>query len=135
MIQDSLKIAEDAINIKMESSDHTDWWFWVSIAEFVIIIYLILKPKLIRKQSLKQKLKEDSLDNQIDFDNIINSSFNSKEIYDELKIKCHPDRFPNNKEKNGIAKNLFQEITKNKNNIKRLLELKEKAEQKLNINF
>jgi len=75
------------------------------------------------------------LDNSIDFDNIINSSFNSNEVYNELKVKCHPDRFPNDDVKNTIAENLFQEITKNKNNIKRLLELKEKAKQELNINI
>ena len=57
------------------------------------------------------------------------------QLYDELKVKCHPDRFPTDKEKNTIAENIFQEISKNKNNVKRLLELKEEASQKLNINF
>jgi hypothetical protein len=52
-----------------------------------------------------------------------------------LKVKCHPDRFATDAEKNVIAENIFQEITKNKTNVKRLIELKEEAKQKLNINF
>ena len=39
------------------------------------------------------------------------------------------------KEKNLIAESIFQQITKNKTDVKRLLELKEEAIQKLNINF
>ncbi|AFU69140.1 DnaJ superfamily protein [Psychroflexus torquis ATCC 700755] len=136
IMQNSLEAAKKAIKTSnIESNEEVNWWFWLVIIQFVIILYLIFKPKLTKKQSLKQKLKKESLDNQIDFDNIINSSFNSNEVYDKLKIKCHPDRFPNDKEKNTIAENLFQEITKNKDNIKRLLELKEKAKEELNINF
>ncbi len=95
----------------------------------------ILKEKLKSKVTAKQQFKSESLKQDIDFNNIINSSFNSIKLYDELKVKCHPDRFPTDREKNIIAENLFQEISKNKTNVKRLLELKEEAIQKLNINF
>ena len=66
---------------------------------------------------------------------MINSSFNSQQLYDELKKKCHPDRFPNDNDKNSIAIKLFQEISENKNNSKRLSEIKEVAEKKLQIKF
>lgn len=136
IIQDSLKIAKKTISEnQIEPTENINWWFWIAIAQFVIIVILIIALKLKRKKSLKHKLKKESLDSNIDFDNIINSSFNSNKVYDELKIKCHPDRFPNDNEKNKIAEDIFQEISKNKNNIKRLLELKEKAKQELNINF
>lgn len=136
IIQDSLKIAEKTISKNnIEPTENINWWFWIAIAQFIIIVILILAPKFKRKQSLKHKLKKESLDSNIDFDNIINSSFNSNKVYDELKIKCHPDRFPNDSEKNQIAEDIFQEISKNKNNINRLLELKEKAKQELDINF
>jgi len=136
IIQDSLKIAEKTIKEnKIEPSENINWWFWIAIAQFVVIVLLIFASKFKRKQSLKQKVKKESLGDTIDFDNIINSSFNSNKVYDELKVKCHPDRFPNDEEKNKIAEYIFQEISKNKNNIKRLLELKEKAKQELNINF
>lgn len=135
LIQDSLKVVGQAITKSSESSQNTNWWMWLAIAEFGIIALLILKGKVKTKETAKQKFKNESLRQDIDINNVINSSFNSIQLYDELKVKCHPDRFPTNKDKNEIAGALFQEITKNKTNIKRLLELKEEAIRKLNINF
>ena len=135
LIQDSIKVAGKAISKVTEANDNTNLWMWLAIVELGIIAYLILKEKLKSKVTAKQQFKSESLKQDIDFNNIINSSFNSIKLYDELKVKCHPDRFPTDKEKNIIAENLFQEISKNKTNVKRLLELKEEAIQKLNINF
>lgn len=135
LIQDSLKVASEAITKSTETSNQTNWWMWLAIAEFGIIAILILSKKLKPKDTARQRFKDESLRQDIDFGNIINSSFNSIQLYDELKVKCHPDRFPTDKEKNIIAETIFQEISKNKNNVKRLLELKEEAKQKLNINF
>ena len=135
LIQDSIKVASKAISKVTEANDNTNWWMWLAIVELGIIAYLILKEKLKSKVTAKQQFKSESLKQDIDFNNIINSSFNSIKLYDELKVKCHPDRFPTDREKNIIAENLFQEISKNKTNVKRLLELKEEAIQKLNINF
>lgn len=131
LIQINLKIFQET-TIKpgiIEKNTQTNWWLWLAIIELIIIIVLFLKEKLKSKDITKKKSSEQ----EIDFNNIINSSFNSLELYNKLKVKCHPDCFPIDIEKNLIAKNLFQEITKNKNNIKRLLELKEEAKQKLNI--
>jgi len=135
LFQDSLKVATEAMTKSPETGNSTNWWMWLAIAEFGIIAVLILREKLKPKDTAKQRFKNESLKQDIDFNNIINSSFHSVQLYDELKVKCHPDRFPTDKELNSIAENLFQEITKNKNNVKRLLELKEEAKQKLNINF
>lgn len=136
LIQDSLVVAKEIINEGIESpSTDINWWFWIAIAELGVIVYLILKSTINKKDSLKQKLKKESLSQDIDFDNIIDSSFNSSKIYDELKIRCHPDRFPNDLEKNKIANELFQKISRNKNNKKKLLELKEEAKEKLNVNL
>ena len=135
LVQDSIKVAGKAISKVTEANDNTNLWMWLAIVELGIIAYLILKEKLKSKVTAKQQFKSESLKQDIDFNNIINSSFNSIKLYDELKVKCHPDRFPTDKEKNIIAENLFQEISKNKTNVKRLLELKEEAIQKLNINF
>lgn len=135
LIQDSINIANKAISKVSETDESTNLWMWIALVEFGIIIYLILKEKFKSKVSAKQQFKSESLKQEIDFNNIINSSFNSVQLYDELKVKCHPDRFPTDKEKNLIAENIFQQITKNKTNVKRLLELKEEAIQKLNINF
>lgn len=135
LIQDSIKVAGHAITKTSDNSEPINWWMWLAIAEFGIIALLILKEKLKPKDTARQRFKDESLKQDIDFNNIINSSFNSIQLYDELKVKCHPDKFPTDMEKNSMAVNIFQEITKNKNNVKRLLELKEEAKQKLNINF
>lgn len=135
LIQDSLKVAEQAISASSDKGDSTNIWMWVAIGEFAIIVGLLLAKKLKRKPSAKQRFKEEALSQDVDFNNIIKSSFHSTELYDILKVKCHPDRFPTDPELNGIADKLFQEITKNKTNHKRLEELKIEAKQKLNINF
>lgn len=136
IIQDSLKVAKQTIKENsIESNESINWWLWIAIIQFIIIVFLVIKLNLKKNKSLKQKIKKESLGNLIDFDNIINSSFNSNEIYNELKVKCHPDRFPSDVKKNLIAENLFQEITKNKNNIKQLLKLRERVKQELNIKF
>jgi len=111
-------------------------WFYIAIGEFVIILLLFLhacqKGKTTRteKQKVKKNIKGD-----VDFQNIINSSFHATEIYNELKLKCHPDRFIGDDAKIAAANWIFQEISRNKTNYKRLQELKKEAAQKLNINF
>ena len=111
-------------------------WFWLSITEFITIIIVLLSQNRRKFKSSMFKMDKDKvLKEEIDFDNIINSSFNSKALYDELIRKCHPDRFVQNTEKNKMAMLLSQEITKNKNDIKRLQEIREQAIKQLNINL
>ena len=135
LIHDSLKLAKHLINKLTEKPHPTNLWMWLAFFEFLIITFILFKEKLRGKETAQQKFKNDSLKQEVDFKNIIDSSFNSIHLYDELKVKCHPDRFTTNTEKYYIAENIFQEITKNKTNIKRLVELKKEAIQKLNINF
>lgn len=118
------------------TSQKIEFWMCLASFELLIIFYLVYKQRYANsKISVKQRLKNETACENIDFDNIINSSFNAPKLYDELKVKCHPDRFVSNKEKYAIANSIFQEITKNKSNVKKLEELKELAKQKLNINF
>nr|MBC7613260.1 molecular chaperone DnaJ [Pseudopedobacter sp.] len=135
LLQDSIKVAGQVIKKTTDTGTQINWWMWLAVAELGVIVFLILKKKLKPKDNARQRFKNESLKEEIDFNNIINSSFNSLQLYDELKVKCHPDRFPTDVEKNSIAETIFQEISRNKNNVKRLLELKEEAIQKLNINF
>ena len=68
----------------------------------------------------------------MDFDNVINSAFSAQGLYNELKAKCHPDRFQDENLKLEATR-IFQEITKNKYNYKILKQLKEEAISKLKI--
>ena len=106
----------------------SDVWFYIAMVEFVITFRR--GTTRVEKQKLRESIKSD-----VDFQNIINSSFHATEIYNELKVKCHPDRFIGDVEKNATANRIFQEVTKNKMNYKRLQELKKEAEESLGINF
>ena len=106
-------------------------WFYVSLLEFIFII-ILLSRKLSSIQKRRDIKREILSEDKIDYNNIIQSSFNSQPLYDSLKKKCHPDRFLN-KEQNLIATELFARIVENKYNYQVLKALKEEAENKLKI--
>lgn len=117
--------AESTINI----------WLWIAIIELIVILYLLFFKASKNNSNKKQQFKEEAMKSNVDFSNIINSSFNVEPLYKELKMKCHPDRFPTDSEKNKIAVDLFQEISRNKTDFKKLQQLKETAITQLNIKF
>ena len=134
MLTDTINTANEIlIKSNTDKISSVNYWMWIAIIELAIIVFIILFRK--KTEHWKTQYKREAKEEDIDFGNIIKSSFHVKQLYDELKVKCHPDRFPNNNEKNQIALELFQEISKNKTNYKKLIELKELAIQKLNINF
>lgn len=140
IVNDTLRTIEQISTENVQNMDSINWWFWISITEFILLLILLFRSKN-RRQTHKERvdkwmtLKKEALKDNVDFDNIINSSFHAAELYDRLKVKCHPDRFPLDKTKNRIAENLFQEIEKNKNNINRLKELQQEASDKLGVNL
>lgn len=83
------------------------------------MIYKLIRNILLTKKQEKNKRKHM-------MDNVVNSMFNSQSIYNQLKIKCHPDRFPNDEKKREIAEHLFQEVQKNRYNVEMLKELEYK---------
>jgi hypothetical protein len=117
-------------------ADTFDIWMLIALVEMVIIVFLLYKL-MKRKHDLsdREKFKQNAMEGEIDFDNTIKSVFQAKQLYDELKKKCHPDLFPNDAGKIKTANEIFQEISKNRYNYKKLLELKERAKQQLNINI
>ncbi len=113
-----------------------NFWSWIAVLEFVIILWLVFRRKWFgSSRAIRAKVKNEVLNQNVDFDNVINSSFNAGQIFDELKVRCHPDRFPNDDFKKGIAQNIFQEASQNRHNVKKLLLLKEEARLKLNLEF
>ena len=113
-------------------------WIYIALGELIIITYLIFK--LNKKESelafgdLSKKKIRNLNKSEIDMANVMNSINNSKTIYKELSRACHPDRFVNS-DKQIIAEEIFQGITKYKRDFKKLTELKERAIIELNINF
>jgi len=138
MIHMTGNLIADSINgtINNSTSAGNNIWMWVAIVEFLLIIILFYQWRIrSKKLNLKHSMKEKSLKEDIDFSNIIKSSFHTQPLYDDLKVECHPDRFPNDEMKNKLANEIFQEIAKNKTNYKKLVELKERAKQELGITF
>jgi uncharacterized protein YozE (UPF0346 family) len=132
---DSVVVAETISN-----TDSTTFsiWFWVAIIEFVIIVFLVLTLKKKGKDLKFGDLSKDKMRNakkaDVDMDNLMNSINGSKDLYKELSRTCHPDRFINS-DKQKLAEEIFQDISKHKRDFKKLTELKERAITELNINF
>lgn len=133
MEQDSLQTMMDSIEQAAQSTTGVKLWMIIAIVELVIIIVLItlIKSSNNSRSEIKKKVLAEG---DIDFSNLVNSSFNAEGLYRDILIKCHPDRFAPDTEKMVIANELSAKITKNKHDIKRLEELKEEAKTKLNIN-
>jgi len=138
MIHTLLQIIDSTSTVKkinQVGANSTNYWFWIAIAEFVLILILLLvKIKKQQPSTHEGKILDEAKDADIDFKNLFDSINNSEALYNLLKKKCHPDRFLN-PDQNKIADALFQEITKNKRNYNKLLELKIEAEKQLNITF
>ena len=109
-------------------------WTCIALFEFIcFFIFLYVASKTKKRLPYSMKVKKVVLSETVDFGNIVNSAFHATDLFNKLKVKCHPDRFPNDPEKNAIALELFQLINKNRNNVKILKELKYRAEKELNI--
>jgi hypothetical protein len=133
LIRDSIKMAEQGLVKTVEGKESTNWWMWLAFTQFAAILYLLYRDRNQKSKSQRQKFREEALEETVDFDNIINSSFHSTALYDQLKMKCHPDRFVADPEKSTLAEGIFQELTRNQTNLKRLEELKQEAITQLGI--
>ncbi|OBX22199.1 MULTISPECIES: J domain-containing protein [Bizionia] len=124
--------------ISNSDSNSLSIWFWIALAELIIIAFLIITIKKKQKSLKFADLSKDKIRNakksDIDMDNLMNSINSSKDLYKELSRTCHPDRFINS-DKQNIAEEIFQEISKNKRDFKNLTELKQRAITELNINL
>ena len=135
---DSLVQVMDTIkNVTSVTGDATSvksyqWAYWLGGALALGVIALgYLKRRKSEQDLLKQKMKGE----KVDFDGVIHSAFHSKELYDMLKVKCHPDRFSTQPELIRKATEIFALIVKNKYNYQALSELKVRAEKELFIHF
>lgn len=143
-MNDTIQITTDTLLQSVSFSKNEEGasslvWMWILLGLLIFsIVTLIIRKKTSRKMSMPDRdllLKQVKNDSPVDFANIMNSAFLSSDLYDILKVKCHPDRFGYSPEKLAIANDLFQRITQNKANYKILLQLKQEAEDKLNITF
>lgn len=110
-------------------------WIIIILLTLVILIlftYLYFRNKKhgTRNLSRQEKRRSEIINSEVDFQNIMRSSFEATALYNKLKVKYHPDRFLDQREKE-IATNIYQEITANKHDYNKLLDIKEIAEKEL----
>lgn len=119
------------------------FWQIFTLISIILNVYF-----LIIVNSLKKKLKKNIISHQfeetiikegkdakVSMDNVLNSIYKSKSLYDSLIRKVHPNRFAPDEALMKIADEIAAEITQNKNNYDKLLELQAIATEKLGITF
>lgn len=131
---DTLLVSHEAENALVSTS--SNWLIYLLIGVIIVLLLILffilsnMKMKHSKEYQAKQRiLRED----QIDWNNTM-YVFKAQELYNQLKVVCHPDRFTD-PQLNSVATDLFQKITKNKTNYKELQKLKEEVIDKLNINL
>jgi len=136
-----LQVKTDSVVVEtVSNTDSTTFsiWLWVALIEFAFIMFLLFKLKKKGNDLKFGDLSKDKMRNakksDVDMDNLMNSINGSKDLYKKLSRTCHPDRFINS-DKQKLAEEIFQDISKHKRDFKKLTELKERAIAELNINF
>ncbi len=131
---DTLLVSNEAENALVLTS--SNWLIYLLIGVIIVLLLILffiisnMKMKHSKEYQAKQRiLRED----QIDWNNTM-YVFKAQELYNQLKVVCHPDRFTD-PQLNSVATDLFQRITKNKTNYKELQKLKEEANNVLKINI
>lgn len=113
-----------------------DAWTVISALEFAVIMFLIFTALRRRESTPRMSaMKKNIILEKVDFGNILDSAFHAEELYEQLKVKCHPDRFVGDERKNAAALEIFQQLEKNRHDIKALERLRQRAEDELDVNI
>ena len=108
------------------------FWIIISILGLSTILFLFFR----RRNKISSFLNDEISDikkyrnSNVEMDNLMKNIYESGDLYKELSRKYHPDRFINSPNQH-LAQEIFQEITKNKRNVKMLLILKKRAIEQL----
>ena len=133
-MNDTLQMAADSLMQTSQQCNSLNWWMIIAVVELVIIVVLLFSKDKAddKKRSIKRQVREEG---DINFGNVIASSFGAESLYKELIRKCHPDRFAPDEKKVAIANDISERLGKYKHDLKKLNELKEEAITKLNISI
>lgn len=133
-----LLVASNKIISNEKMIDFHSLWLWLSIIEFLVIIFLIYKIKSKKELAILTDLDIESIKkakgNKIDMDSLMDNIHNSRNLYKELSRKCHPERFVND-DRQVLAEEIFKEISENERNHEKLSFLKLRAEKELKLTF
>lgn len=111
------------------SNNNMIWIVWLIAFVVITAIALVFFFKNKRKRDFKKSVLKSTTD--VDFSAVTHDWEKAKTLYDELKKKCHPDKYGD--ELNGEATRIFQLIIENKYKYPELLKLRDEAIEKLGI--
>lgn len=129
LVIDSVKNVVQSKNVNVTDST----WIYCVVALVAVIAIVSGVVAYFRSDRYKMKKKLKSKNASVDFDNVMRSAFMAKDLYDQLKGKCHPDKFATDSEKMAIATEIFALLVKNKHNYDELCKLKERVVNELNV--
>ena len=109
-------------------------WFWLFLLQcivIVILVFLLVEQKINARLAVYERNRmQEYGKKEVDLVNVMKSINSSKELYKELSLKCHPDRYAGDP-RQAIARELFRDISANKRNYQKLREIQEVANKKL----
>ena len=110
-------------------------WKVVAGVELIVVIALVTAIFVLRRNKSERERQKEKImgEGDIDFGNVINSSFGAKQLYDVLKGKCHPDKFADDEALNAKATEIFSLLVKNKYDYAVLTELRRRAIEELGV--
>lgn len=91
-------------------------------------------PEDVGVEDRTKRTLEEARRAKVDMGGLMQSIHLSRDLYKELGKRCHPDRFPD-PERKRAAEELFQLITRHRRDYPRLVELRERAQQELGLEF
>ena len=116
---DTLKHVQDSASLSMIMDDvHSgksstgEYYFIITLILIIVAVFLLYRYFHSKHYLLKQKLMNED----VDFSHIIDNAFLSKNLYDMLKVKCHPDCFASYPNLQPKATEIFANIVNNKYN-------------------
>lgn len=102
---------------------------------FMVVTAGIIAYNKLKKQSKLKREINNNIDD-INMNDLMNNINKSSELYEQLKRRCHPDRFTTKSDEiQKYADEIASEVAKNRSDYNKLLELKDKAERLLNVKF
>lgn len=128
-VLDSLALGE-----VVEPSFGFSSWLVIGLCIFCFLLgFLLGKRTGLHLETADEMLarKKEVKKEKVDFDNVIGSAFEGRDFAKKLKIKCHPDRFPEDEKKRALAEALHQEVEENSRNLKELKLLEKRIEEEL----
>ena len=139
-INETKSAQTDSITNSAAINETNDWFVWFNWTSFfmglslgmVLLYYSYYQRKSVKYTipASKTNIGDDETEKAWDgFFKTFNEQDEAKELYDKLRRKIHPDRFPSDQEKRDAASTLASELGDKKIHLERLKEIEKKAKE------